>query len=192
MTFLLDATKITKYNCNSDELELMILFWICAAGKNGVTATRCLNNLLSTIYNDFKNSSPFSLLKWADKNKDLPQLLKGAGIGCYNNKAKSFRELIYSNINLRTCDISELELISGIGPKTSRCFILHSRPNQKVACLDTHILKWLRDQGIDAPKSTPTGKKYLILEKKFLEIAATTKKDVAALDLEIWNLYRSA
>jgi thermostable 8-oxoguanine DNA glycosylase len=163
---------------------------VCAAGKNGVTSARCLNSLLTPLYDKYKEESPFELLRCLDCYGNLPEEMKKAGLGCYNNKAKTFRGLIYTDIDLKVCSVDELEDIIGIGPKTSRCFILHSRPNQQVACLDTHILKWLRDQGVDAPKSTPSYKKYLMLEKKFIELAAN--RDLAALDLEIWNRYRSA
>jgi len=179
---MVDPTKITNYNLDQHQLEEVVLFWVCAAGKNGVTAARSLNNFLSRIL----NSSPFEVIR---RTENLAQTMKNAGIGCYNNKAKTFASLANSGLNLKTCTVDDLENISGIGPKTARCFLIHSRPNQNLAGLDTHILSFMRDCGINTPKSTPTARKYKVLEKIFLQIVKMSKKSAADLDLLIWNVY---
>lgn len=190
MNYYLDATKITNFNCTDDELECRILFWILAAGKNGVTSAVCLGNLLNYLAIKHSNvSSPFKLLSY--KPEDLPNLLKAHGIGCYRNKAKTIKQLIESDINLRTCTVDDLEVIHGIGPKTSRCFIIHSRANQRYAGLDTHILKFMRDQGFKTPKSTPNKKQYKEIERQFIFLADKANKSIAEFDLAIWNEYRT-
>ena len=84
----------------------------------------------------------------------------------------------------------DLEKIHGVGMKTSRCFILHSRKDAQYAGLDTHMLKFLRSKGIDAPMSTPSSKKqYLTLEKYVLYYAQLAKRSPADFDLEIWRQY---
>jgi thermostable 8-oxoguanine DNA glycosylase len=115
--------------------------------------------------------------------------MKIHGIGCYNNKSKSWLDLINSGINLKTCTLHELESIRGIGPKTARCFLIHSRPNQNYAGLDTHLLKFLRMLGYNAPKSTPNKKSYLSLENEFLKLVSTSSRTVAEVDLMVWNYY---
>ena len=125
----------------------------------------------------------------------LPQFLKRKGIGCYNNRAKTFRKLnhkIWTSIKfLETATLEELEEIYGIGPKTSRFFLMHSRPNQRVAALDTHILKELNAQGVPAPKSTPAyGRKYKQLEQEFIRLADVAGMSVADYDLHIWKKWR--
>jgi thermostable 8-oxoguanine DNA glycosylase len=67
--------------------------------------------------------------------------------------------------------------------------LVHSRENARYACLDTHVLKYLRDIGIDAPKSTPTGKHYTRLETIFLNLADDKQMTPAQFDLWIWNNY---
>ena len=116
--------------------------------------------------------------------------MKNCGIGCYNIKLETFISLANAPINLKTCTIDELEAIKGIGPKTARCFLIHSRPNQQLAGLDRHILRFLRDQGYNVPKHTPTGKKYKQVEQLFIQEAQKAGKDIATFDLELWNKYR--
>jgi endonuclease III len=122
---------------------------------------------------------------------DMALLMKGSGIGCYNLKSRTFRELAHADLDLKTCTTDDLEKIPGIGMKTSRCFIIHSRQGARYAGLDTHILKFLRSAGVEnVPKATPSSKKeYLRLEKEFLRLADLAGKAPAVFDLEIWNKY---
>jgi endonuclease III len=189
MNYLVDPVNITKYDCSDNELELLILFWICAAGKNAITTSNCLNKFFIFLHERYKDDSPFELLKKADKELELWSCLKDFGIGCYTKKAEFFKDLIYSSINLKTCSVKDLEFIKGIGPKTARCFLIHSRENQNYAGLDVHVLSFLRDNGHDVPKNTPTGKKYEILENIFLEYVKKSKKTAAEFDLDVWRKY---
>lgn len=187
---MIDATKITDYNLSDSRLEEMILFWICVAGKNGVTAARCLDALLSSPI-QLTKKTPFEIISQMDKEHLLEFHMKRCGIGCYNMKAGYFRDLLSANLNLKTCTVGELEAVKGIGPKTARCFLIHTRKNQPYAGLDTHVLKYLRDQGHEVPKSTPNGKRYRDLEQIFLEYVKKSGKTVAEFDLAIWNDYRN-
>ena len=190
--YYLDPSKITKFNCTHPELELRVLFWVCAAGKNGTTAAKCLGDLLSSraeFVSSYTEPTPFNIIKRLNFASNLPEELRKFGIGCYRNKARSFIQLAFSGLNLATCSLEELERIHGIGPKTARCFLIHSRENQNYAGLDTHILKFLRELGHNTPKSTPTGKRYKDLETVFLKLVKKSKLTVAEADLNIWNVY---
>lgn len=182
---MVDPSNITIYNATDEKLEELILFWISAAGKNGQTAAKCLDKLLTVI--DGKEY-PFKSIR---KTDSLPKIMKQCGMGCYTSKSRSFIEVAGSDLNLRTCEPDDLEKIYGIGRKTSRCFIIHSRPNARYAGLDTHILKYLRLVGIeDVPKATPSSKKqYLRLEKEFLKLADLNEMSPSDFDLAIWNTY---
>jgi len=184
---MIDPSNITTNTATLDELEELILFWVCAAGKNGRTAARCLDTLLDSIHKE--GCSPFDCIRAC--NKPLPQLLKMCGIGCYNSKAKSFIQLSESSLNLRTCTADDLESIHGIGMKTARCFIMHSRSTARYAGLDTHILKHLRTKGVEnVPKSTPSSKReYKRLEKEVLKLADKAGMSPSQYDLMIWNKY---
>lgn len=187
---MIDPSKITKFDCTEKELQELILFWICAAGKKATTVAKGLDLLLKEGKKLFNSDVPFEIIR--NFGSSLPYKLKEHGIGCYNNKSKSMLQIAHSELDLKKCSADDLENIYGIGMKTSRCFLMHSRKNCNYAGLDTHVLKYMRESGIDVPKSTPTNKKkYIELERKFLEIAEKTGKSVAEFDLEIWNYYSS-
>jgi len=192
---MIDPTKITNYRLNQAKTEEVILFWVCAAGKNGVTAAKCLDGLLSTWRERASTikpkPSPFDIIRYISQVGDLADEMKKHGIGCYNAKSKTFLCLVSKCMDLKKCTVEDLESVSGIGPKTARCFLIHSRPNQQYAGLDTHVLKFLRDKGHEVPKSTPTGKKYRDLETVFLKYVAESGMTVADFDLMIWNDYRN-
>jgi len=187
---MIDPTNITDFNRNDYSIQEVILFWICAAGKNAKLVARSLDLVLQKGHELFgRDLYPFEIIK---KFEDLPNVLKKYGIGCYNNKSKSMLEIANSKLDLRTCSVSDLESIYGIGPKTARCFIIHTRRDAKHAGLDTHLLKFLREKGYNVPLSTPSSKKkYAEVEKIFLDIVEEYKTTVSDLDLKIWNQYSS-
>jgi len=191
---MIDPSNITNYKMTDAELEENILFWVCAAGKNAITSAKGLESLLNTMERHlcYRSRAPFACIREYSSMWDkraFPELLKSHGIGCYNNKSKTMTELAYSHIDLRNCTVGDLECIKGIGPKTARCFLIHSRTDAKHAGLDTHILKFLTDMGYIVPASTPTGKKYRQIEELFLKIADASGVGVSAFDLLIWNIY---
>lgn len=190
MNYLLDPKNITNFNSSRLDLELLILFWVCAAGKKADVASKNLNNVLVHGSKLFKKESPFEII--LEFGHNLSEELKNNGIGCYNNKSKTMIFLASSNIDLFNCSVFDLEKVPGIGPKTSRCFLIHSRKHTRHAGLDTHCLKYLRDKGYNVPKSTPSGRKYLEIENIFLDLADKSGKTLAEFDLEIWKKYSGA
>lgn len=185
---MIDPVRITNFKSTKKDLEEVLLFWICAAGKTAKIASRALDAFL--IAQKIRKS-PFEIIRQIGRRR-LPGLLKKYGIGCYNQKARTMWELVSSKLNLKKCSIDELEAIYGIGRKTARCFALHTRKNARCAGLDTHVLKYLRDKGYDAPKQTPSSKKkYLELEEAFIAEAdkEMPRKPIAVFDLAIWKKY---
>jgi len=187
MNYKIDPDNVTCFNLDKEGLELQILFWIFAAGKNGHTAARCLNNILSEHSKLTGLISPLLILKRID---NLGSELKKFGVGCYNNKSKAILDLISKNLDLSTCSIEDLENVWGLGPKSVRCFMIHTRKNQNIAGLDRHVLRYLGELGYKVPKSTPNKKQYLEIEKIFIDLAKSMGKSISELDLEIWTKYR--
>jgi hypothetical protein len=108
-------------------------------------------------------------------------------LGQYTKLTKAFRQSL--NLNLKTCTIADLEAIHGAGAKTARYFMLHTRPNQRIACLDTHVIRHMRDLGLTDQKGTPGGKKYAELEQVFLNLADQSGMSVADFDLMFDNAF---
>lgn len=186
---MIDPTNITNFDLSNEELEEHMLFWLLVAGKTASVICQRLDAMLTEL-GGLPPSSPFEAFK--GHNHSLPDYLKRNGIGCFKLKARGVRHLCRFSINLRTCDVDELEMVPGIGPKTARCFIVHSRPDARYACLDTHVLKYLRDdlRVTDVPISTPQSRRqYERLEAIFLSEADRLGKSSAALDLEVWRRY---
>jgi thermostable 8-oxoguanine DNA glycosylase len=184
---MIDPTRITKFDATDNQLEEVLLFWVLVAGKTARSIARSLDAMLNKLPGD----TPFEKIRLVGENM-LPSYLKLHGVGCYRNKARALWALVNEGLNLRTCTLEELESIYGIGPKTARCFIIHSRPDANCAGLDTHILKFLRSKGHDVSNNTPSSKKqYRELEQIFLGYVKESGKSVAEFDLEVWNSYAS-
>jgi thermostable 8-oxoguanine DNA glycosylase len=184
---MIDPSKITNYCMKDYEMQKNVLFWLLVAGKTASVIAKNLEVFLSDIKKE--KELPFESIKRLGKDK-LPNKLRSTGFGCYTLKARGIWQLVNDDLDLRTCSIEDLEKIPGIGKKTSRCFMLHSRKNARYAALDTHILKFLKKKGHNVPPQTPSSKReYLRLEELFLKYADESGKTPAEFDLEIWNSY---
>lgn len=180
---MIDPTAVTNYNRTDAELEELMLFSIAVAGKTAQIVSKQLQSLLDAV----PGKSPFDKIKKLVKAGKLLSALKKSRLGKYGILVKAYTQI--TDFDLRTCTADELETVHGIGPKTARFFLLHSRPGIQVAALDTHILKFMKALGYDAPDNTPTGKKYKVLEAAFIEEAKKRGRSIAELDLAIWNHY---
>jgi len=186
---MIDAANITDYNLNYEELEARIIFWILAAGKNGTRAAKIINAMIDFWQKDYPGITPFSSLFLYDM-EETKELCKYYKTGCHSHKAKSLYQICRADLDLKTCSVEDLESIYGIGMKTSRCFIIHSREDAECAGLDTHMLKYLASLGYDVPKSTPSRKLYLTLEKIVIKLAKEKGMSPADFDLAVWNSYK--
>jgi thermostable 8-oxoguanine DNA glycosylase len=186
---MIEPTTITNYNRTQAELEEFLMFAILVAGKTAKTQAQKLESFLRS--SKFIGVSPFKWMRYSfDVSGHLTEQMKRHKLGQYNRLEKAFRGILQFEGRLDTVTLDELESVDGIGPKTARFFLLHSRPNQKVAALDTHILKFLAMMGYKVPKATPSNKKkYRKIELGFLAECERLEKDPATLDLQIWKAY---
>jgi hypothetical protein len=182
--------QLPGHNPSEAELQRFLLFAVAVAGKTAKQIDKALDEFLS-----FEPAFPLPFLcisRMIDRNL-LFSNVKRSKLGQYHKLDRAYREIVKQwragQLDLFRCRPEELETIYGIGPKTSRFFVLHSRPGERYAVLDTHILKWLGNLGIKAPKSTPTGRRYQELESDFLRIADDLKVSPAELDASIWQSY---
>lgn len=186
----INPKKITDFNRTKADLELFAVFAVCVAGKKAQQTADKVNEHFRDVQTPTKQLTPFETIKSLIGANIFGGYLQHARFGQYKRIYRALRDLAESSIDLKTCTVEDLEAIHGIGPKTSRFIIMHSRPNQRLATLDTHILRWMRDQGIETPKATPQSKKlYKELEDKFLTLCDKCAILPSQLDLKIWKQY---
>lgn len=181
---MITPKDITNFSRTTHELQSFFLFGLFCAGKNSDYASKCLSRLLSK-----DKDEPFKILKNLGEI-GIHNALVASRIGQYSRLTKGIMQAL--DLDLATCSLDDLMNIHGVGPKTARFFLLHTRANYECAVLDTHILKFLRDHQVDAPKNTPTNyKQYLDLEKKFIYLAKINFPSMALadIDLTLWMKY---
>lgn len=199
---MIDPFKITNYQRTRAELEEFLLFCIVAAGKNAVQQARKLDDLLQPhlvdmerVFNsilDDEPPRPLEVIDFLAQSDRLFKELQRVRLGQYRRVFTAFLGVMqlseYAKQDLATVPIARLELIGGIGPKTARFFALHTREGARHAVLDTHVLRWLRQHGYNAPKTTPpAGLRYDNLEAAFLTECDQRGVNPADLDLAIWT-----
>lgn len=185
MRYLIDPHNITDFNRSIADLEAFWLFCILVAGKNSRIQAQKLAEFL-----DGNNwVTPFHQISTLDYTRTLGAAVKDAKLGQYSRVIRAFTGSL--NLNLRKCTVTDLESVYGVGPKTARLFLLHSRPDQRFAVIDTYLLKWLHNTlGIDVPKATPSNPdKYRELEQHYLNYCNEYNLSPAELDLHIWSKF---
>lgn len=184
---MIDPTDVIKYDRTHAELEEWWLFSLIVAGKTAATQAKLLDAFLTE--NGTEGDSPYDVIRRLVATGTLDMRMREARLGQYTRLTRSFSESLI--LDLHTCTVEQLEAIHGVGPKTARMFLMHSRPDQRYAALDTHILKHLGTYGYTVPKSTPTGAKYRELEEAFLKLADDAGMSPSEYDLMIWKKYSS-
>ncbi len=166
------------------EVQARLIYSVFVAGKSAKFAEMKLLALVG----DRVEELPFDVIRDHVCLDDLNQWLRSIRAGSYGRLVKCFPDLI--NLDPYTCTIQQLEDVHGVGPKTARFFVMWTRPGVMCAALDTHVLKWLRYLGYDAPKSTPqAGARYEELERAFIGEATQRGKTPRELDFEVWDMY---
>lgn len=166
---MVNPEKITNFDRSNEELEELFLFAVLVAGKNArIQATK-----LEAFLGEEGVKSPFVYLKKLIATGQLVKALKEQKIGKYKLLSASLEYAVtnFSNGKLRYATCEDLEKIPGVGLKTSRFFILHSRLGSKVAVIDTHLLKYLKREfkSVTVPSVTPADpNKYKLFETLFL------------------------
>lgn len=185
MRYLIDPHNITNYNRSKRELQTFWLFCVLVAGKNSVIQARKLNDFLSEApYNQL----PLVYIDNLLGSHNLHEKMVEHKLGQYGRLYKCFEDSMQYSDLLDVVGVGDLESIYGVGPKTARFFLLHTRKDQQHAVLDTHILRWMGKQfDVRLPKATPQGKLYQRIERMFLNYCREQNLSPAELDLRIWS-----
>ena len=187
---MINPAEVTNYNRTQSELEEFILFCINVAGKKSAIEAPKLEVFIERAKNITKESTPFNCIRKLIKLGRLNEIMHWAKLSPYAQRYNSYVAVAKIK-DLQTVTLNRLLQVPGIGLKTARFFLSHSREDFDEPMLDTHILRFLRDQGYsDAPKSTPTNENtYHYFANIFKNIARQLGKSVTDLDLEIWKQY---
>ncbi len=192
---MVDPTSCTVYDLEHPQLEEFLFFAVCVAGKKALTIAKALDRVLTEAHDlaGLSDFQPFKAVLPYSQPK-LQALLKKNGIGCHELKSECMYALCRSGFDLKTVPVAELEKVRGIGSKTARFFVLHTRKDVEIAALDTHMLSYMRDLGLKGvPATTPPkqSKKYYEWQTTFIELAARAQMTIADFDLSIWKAYSS-
>jgi endonuclease III len=170
-------------------LQSRIIYCAIVAGKSAKVADESTERLWKLLELDPEGGrTPFSAIRCLGSAEALEGLLRQAKTGNYRRLAQCFWRLSQSDIDLTSCSPEALEEFPGIGRKTSRFFILWTRPGADYAALDTHILQWMKREGYEVTNRTPkTAGSYYRLERAFVAEARRRGMTPRELDWEIWS-----
>ena len=130
---MIDPNNVTNPARTAAELGEFLLFCVVVAGKNADQQSLKLERFLG-------GRRPFAFIRASDRDGTLDGRLRDVRLGKYSLLGRSFRELARSGADLGSCGWEALTRFPGIGIKTAKFFILHSRAREMHGVLDTHVL----------------------------------------------------
>jgi thermostable 8-oxoguanine DNA glycosylase len=163
--------RLTNFKRTQSELEQLLIFSVAVAGKTAKTTARAIEKFFEGCNLELARPTDFLYMWFCDSDETVLNKLKAARTGNYTRLLKFLKELVENTPTLENMTVDSLRKFHGISFKTSKMIILHSRPGERHAVIDTHVIKFLRAvlklDGL--PKSTPNSqKKYDMLEDAFL------------------------
>jgi hypothetical protein len=196
---MIDPNNVTNAARTPAQLEEFLLFCVVVAGKNADQQSRKLEWFLG-------GRRPFAHIRASDRDGRLDERLREVRLGKYTLLGRSFRELAGSGADLGACTWEELTRFPGIGIKTAKFFVLHSRPREMHGVLDTHVLAWMREHwapaaggGLPVPRHSPQDpRSYRFWETVYFGMvsarhhAGAEAVDWARFDLELWRERRGS
>lgn len=195
---MIDPSNITNFQRTDHELEEFALFCPAAAGKNSQEQAYKPTRLIALLQRGSdRSTSPFGRIAMAEGESfgydpnQLMEAMRRSKIGKYSLLYDAYVRLCRLTPNeLRTLPVEEFEKLPGFGMKTARFFVLHSRPTDDIACIDTHVLRYLRIAGLNVPNDVGSPSRYLAAEKAFLVQAGRLGIEPWRLDINVWNYMR--
>ena len=193
---MIDPLNVTNAARSPEELEEFLLFCVVVAGKNADQQARKLELLL-------QGRKPFAFIRSGEAR--IETHLRQVRMGKYSLLGRSFTALARSGIDLGACAWEDLTRFPGIGIKTAKFFVLHSREGQMHGVLDTHVLAWMREywsgaggQAGAVPRHSPQDPKaYRFWETVYFGMVGARFHgrgpiDWAKFDLDLWKERRGS
>jgi hypothetical protein len=197
---MIDPLNVTDTGRTAAELEEFLFFCVVVAGKNADQQAAKLERFLG-------GRRPFAFIRQCERAHSVGARLREVRMGKYSLLERSLRELAHSGVNLRECPWQELTRFPGIGIKTAKFFVLHSRPRQMHGVLDTHVLSWMGEhwaqagrRGVQVPRHSPQDPRlYGFWETVYFGMVAARHGgsapgpiDWARFDLDLWKERRGS
>jgi thermostable 8-oxoguanine DNA glycosylase len=196
----INPKEITDLNRTKPQKEKFLLFCVLCAGKSSDVMAEKLEQLLDPVDSSGPRwelrATPLEYLVNLLRSGRLREVLEKHKIGKYDLLTK-FVEKVKRNFDARivrnlypTAEWKREALVTipGISYKTASLYRMHCF-GDKIACLDTHVLRWLRTEGFKGvPKASPSNwDTYRHWENVFL--GECYKRDVEPnhFDLDLWK-----
>jgi hypothetical protein len=186
------------YDASGAQLQEFLLLGLFVAGKGAIVQQHKLHWFLELMHVRVYPHGNFYIFERINRvgDAELEKFLRFVGAGQYRRLVPALRwlatETSKGRLNLHTCTRDDLTACPGIGLKTASFFLIYTRKDATYACLDTHILRWLREECgyAEAPLTSPTSKRqYTHWENIYLEEARKGGWDPTELDLHLWLTY---
>ncbi len=120
------------------------------------------------------------------KNKKAQYIVKARKL-FMNDGRVSIRPLLNKFVDINECREWLVNKIDGLGYKEASHFLRNIGMGEKIAILDRHILRNLREiEVIEEIPESLSRKKYMQIEKQMIEFARQIRIPVSHLDLLLW------
>lgn len=196
----INPKEITDLNRTKAQKEKFLLFCVLCAGKSSDVMAEKLEQLLDPVDSSGPRwelkATPLEYLVNLLRSGRLREVLEKHKIGKYDLLTK-FVEKVKRNFDARIVrDLyptaewkrEALVTIPGISYKTASLYRMHCF-GDKIACLDTHVLRWLRTEGFKGvPKASPSNwDTYRHWENVFLGECYKREVEPNHFDLDLWK-----
>jgi len=210
----INPKEITDLNRTKAQKEKFLLFCVLCAGKSSDVMAEKLEQLLEPVNSgcsylfpaDFMEcpvgmdapprfelkATPLDYLVNLLRNGRLREVLEKHKIGKYKLLTDFVTYLrdwpIRAALTVTEQDRSTLVHAPGISYKTASLYRMHCF-GDRIACLDTHVLRWLRVQGFKGvPKASPSNwDVYRHWENVFLGECYKREVEPNHFDLDLWK-----
>ena len=190
----INPKEITNLRRTQHEKEKFLIFCVLCAGKSSDVMAEKLENLLEQTTIAGWEYGPFDYLDYLHDVNRLESELKKHKIGKYDLLMQFFRYVFANSYVQEKCGPftnwhrSDLVDAPGISYKTASLYRMHCF-GDKIACLDTHVLRWLRNEGFKGvPKASPSNwETYRHWENVFLGECYKREVEPNHFDLSLWK-----
>jgi hypothetical protein len=207
---VIDPNAPTVYGRSRADLEEMVLWCTLLPTHDAHRMAKQLERFLMNarfVYGD--ETTPFELVRIMVGNGSLKATMVRYAFGQYERLVRCWTELtrLYPHTRRRinpggselphldTIDLlnlTELEKIHGIGPKTARMIVLHNVRGARCIPVDIHWMKELKEKGYPITATSLDARTHASYEAFALLEVDKSGKTAAAYDFLIWKKWNAA